>query len=101
MPDPDVAAHRAHQRGEPDGCHPAAISDDRGGGRLGAEHLLSLGHRRLALISVAEPDRAARDRASVIGAGRRERSSAAPIPPVRIPTRLVARMSTGAPPPST
>ena len=50
----------------PDGRHPAAISDNRGGGRLGAEHLLALGHRRLGLLSVDAPDRAARDRADGI-----------------------------------
>ena len=42
--------------GEPeDGSLPAARSDNRGGGRLAAEHLLGLGHRRLGVVTVAEP----------------------------------------------
>lgn len=40
MPGPDVAAIVLMNGESPDGCHPAAISDDRGGGRLGPEHLL-------------------------------------------------------------
>ena len=45
-----------------DGSRPAAISDNAGGGRAAAEHLLALGHRRLGLVTVARPDRASRER---------------------------------------
>jgi LacI family transcriptional regulator len=45
-----------------DGSLPAAVSDNRGGGRLAAEHLLGLGHRRLGVVTVAQLDRSAIDR---------------------------------------
>ncbi len=36
----------------PDGSHPAAMSDNQGGGRLAAEHLLGLGHTHLGMVTV-------------------------------------------------
>ncbi len=45
-----------------DGSLPAARSDDRAGGRLAAEHLLGLGHRRLGVVTVDRAGRAAADR---------------------------------------
>jgi LacI family transcriptional regulator len=35
----------------PGGAWPSVMSDNRGGGRLAAEHLLALGHRRLGLVT--------------------------------------------------
>jgi LacI family transcriptional regulator len=46
-----------------DGSLPAALSDNRTGGRLAGEHLLALGHRRIGLVTVSYPDPAATDRA--------------------------------------
>lgn len=52
-----------------DGSRPAVLSDNRGGGRAAAEHLLGLGHRRLGLITVEAPDRAARERVEGVRQG--------------------------------
>lgn len=45
----------------PNGGWPSAMSDNRTGGRLAAEHLLGMGHRHLGLVTVAGED-AARER---------------------------------------
>ncbi len=45
----------------PNGEWPSAMSDNRKGGRLAAEHLMDLGHRHLGLVTVAGED-AARER---------------------------------------
>ena len=74
-----------------DGRHAAALSDNHGGGRLGAEHLLGLGHRRLGLISVAEPDHAARDRAD----GIRDALTAAGLDPAALEVAVGARHVSG------
>ena len=45
-----------------DGSLPAALSDNRNGGRLAAEHLLGLGHRAFGVISVSNGDPAGEER---------------------------------------
>ncbi len=50
-----VASRTAHRRG-------SVVLDDVAGGRLATEHLLSLGHRRIALIGGVEPSDIARRR---------------------------------------
>jgi LacI family transcriptional regulator len=45
-----------------DGSRPAAMSDNRAGGRLAAEHLLTLGHRQLGMVTVSLDDPAAAER---------------------------------------
>jgi LacI family transcriptional regulator len=46
-----------------DGSLSAALSDNRDGGRLSAEHLLGLGHRAVGLLTVRDDDPAASERA--------------------------------------
>ncbi len=41
---------------------PAAMSDNQAGGRVAAEHLLALGHRRLGMVTVSLDDPAAAER---------------------------------------
>ncbi len=58
----------------PDGAWPSAMSANRSGGQMAAEHLLGLGHRRLALVTVsgeaAAEEREAGVRDAVRDAGR-------------------------------
>jgi DNA-binding LacI/PurR family transcriptional regulator len=54
---------------------PAVVSDNRSGGRLAAEHLLSLGHRRLAYLAAPSVDRwAVRERIAGVRSAIREHS---------------------------
>jgi len=46
----------------PDGSTPAVLSDNRAGGRLAAEHLLTLGHLQLGMVTVSLDDPAATER---------------------------------------
>lgn len=70
-----------------DGSRPAAMSDNLGGGRMAAEHLVRLGHRQLGLVTVEAPDRAARERVD----GMREAMTAAGLEPVDLAVEVGSR----------
>jgi LacI family transcriptional regulator len=69
----------------------AALSDNRAGGRMVAEHLLSLGHRALGLVTTVAADPAAHDRAL----GLRETLAAAGLDPDDLVTEEAPRTVAG------